>query len=347
MTDYEKICDFQNLYHAHKEARCGKRHKKDVVEFENNLSQNLWTIKTSLENESYKIAGYNKFLIFEPKEREIQALSYYDRIVQHVLCKHVLRPTMDKKLIYDNSACRIGKGTHFAINRLSKFFHLYYKTYSSSGYILKCDIHKYFPSINHTILKQKISGIFDDKKILSLLFYIIDSFENTPDFGLPMGNQSSQLFALYYLDEIDRIIKEKFKFKFYTRYMDDMIILHPDKLYLKECLNYISYVLENKLKLKLNDKTQIFPIQNGVDFLGFHFYLASNGKIIRKLRNTTKTRFKKRLKALSYLYSNNKISLEKINQSLASYKGHLCHGHTYKLRKHLLEDFILLKRSGQ
>lgn len=126
-----------------------------------------------------------------------------------------------------------------------------------------------------------------------------------------------------------------------------MVILYPDKLYLKESLEYIRYVLENKLKLKFNDKTQIFPIQNGVDFLGFHFYLASNGKIIRKLRQTSKTRFKKRLRSLSYLYSNNKIPLEKINQSLASYKGHLCHGHTYKLRKNLLKNFILVKRSGQ
>ena len=140
MTDYEKICDFENLYKAHKRARCCKRHKKDVILFEMNLAENLWKIKNSLESHTYKVSGYNKFMIFDPKEREIQALSYYDRIIQHVLCDEVLTPFFDKRLIYDNCACRIGKGTHFALKRLTQFFQQHYKKYGANGYILKCDI---------------------------------------------------------------------------------------------------------------------------------------------------------------------------------------------------------------
>ena len=324
MTDYEKICDFENLYKAHKRARFCKRHKKDVILFEMNLAENLWKIKNSLENRTYKVSGYNKFMIFDPKEREIQALSYYDRIVQHVLCDEVLTPFFDKRLIYDNCACRIGKGTHFALKRLSTFFQQHYKKYGANGYILKCDIRKYFPSIHHDVLKNRLQKIIPDKDILSLLFHIIDSFEHSPDRGLPMGNQTSQLFALYYLNPLDRFIKEKLKIKHYVRYMGDLVLLSDDKDYLKNCLK--------SMQSLVNNKTQIFPIKNGVDFLGFHFYLTDSGKIIKKLRRSSKIRFKNRLKKLQHEYKTGNTKLDDINMSLASYYGHLKHGHTYKLR---------------
>ena len=332
MTDYEKICDFENLYKAHKRARCCKRHKKDVILFEMNLAENLWNIKNSLENRTYKVAGYNKFMIYDPKEREIQALSYYDRIVQHVLCDEVLTPFFDKRLIYDNCACRIGKGTHFALKRLTKFFHNHYQKYGASGYILKCDIRKYFSSIHHEVLKSRLQTVISDKDILNLLFHIIDSFEHSPNRGLPMGNQTSQLFALYYLDPLDRFIKEKLRIKHYVRYMDDLALLSDDKDYLKDCLKNMQKIVNNQLKIEFNDKTQIFPIKNGVDFLGFHFYLANSGKIVKKLRRSSKIRFKNRLKKLQTEYKIGKAHLEDINASLASYRGHLMHGHTYKLR---------------
>lgn len=297
-----------------------------------NLAENLWKIKNSLENRTYKVSGYNKFMIFDPKEREIQALSYYDRIVQHVLCDEVLTPFFDKRLIYDNCACRIGKGTHFALKRLSTFFQQHYKKYGANGYILKCDIRKYFPSIHHDVLKNRLQKIIPDKDILSLLFHIIDSFEHSPDRGLPMGNQTSQLFALYYLDPLDRFIKEKLKIKHYVRYMGDLVLLSDDKDYLKNCLKSMQSLVNNQLKLEFNNKTQIFPIKNGVDFLGFHFYLTDSGKIIKKLRRSSKIRFKNRLKKLQHEYKTGNTKLDDINMSLASYYGHLKHGHTYKLR---------------
>lgn len=332
MTDYEKICDFENLYKAHKRARCCKSHKKDVILFEMNLSENLWKIKNSLENHTYKVSGYNKFMIFDPKEREIQALSYYDRIVQHALCDEVLTPFFDKRLIYDNAACRIGKGTHFALKRLTLFLQQHYKKYGANGYILKCDIRKYFPSIHHNVLKNQLQKIIPDKDILNLLFHIIDSFEHSPNRGLPMGNQTSQLFALFYLDPLDRFIKEKLRIKYYVRYMDDLVLLSQDKEYLSDCLKIMQKIVNNDLLLEFNEKTQIFPLKNGVDFLGFHFYLTDSGKVVKKLRRSSKVRFKNRMKKLQKDYKTGKIQLENIKMSLASYKGHLKHGHTYKLR---------------
>lgn len=343
MTDYEKICDFQNLYNAHKKARLGKRHKKDVILFEANLAENLWNIKNSLENHTYKVGGYKKFLIYDPKKREIQALSYYDRIVQHVLCDEVLTPFFDKRLIYDNCACRIGKGNHFALNRLSGFMREHYKNYATSGYFLKCDIKKYFSSIHHQVLKNRLQKIIPDKNILNLLFDIIDSYEYSPDRGIPMGNQTSQTFALFYLDSIDRFIKETLKIKHYIRYMDDMVLLSNDKSYLKHCLNILTNLIENNLSLSFNDKTQIFPMQNGVDFLGFHFYLTSTGKVIRKLRNSSKIRMKKKIKNLQLKYYNGKIEIDSINTVLASYKGHLKYGHTYRLRKNFFSKLVFTR----
>lgn len=343
MTDYEKICDFQNLFKAHKKARLGKRHKKDVILFEANLSENLWNIKNSLENHTYKVGGYKKFLIYDPKKREIQALSYYDRIVQHVLCDEVLTPFFDKRLIYDNCACRIGKGNHFALDRLSCFMKQHYKNYGANGYVLKCDIKKYFSSIHHQVLKNQLEKIIPDKNILKLLFNIIDSYEHSTNRGLPMGNQTSQIFALFYLNSIDRFIKENLKIKHYIRYMDDMVLLCNNKSYLKHSLNMLTDLVENNLSLSFNEKTQIFPIQNGVDFLGFHFYLTSTGKIVKKLRNSSKIRMKKRLKKLQTDYSKGKIEIENVNLTLASYSGHLKHGHTYKLKKKLFSNLVFTR----
>jgi hypothetical protein len=156
-----------------------------------------------------------------------------------------------------------------------------------------------------------------------------------------MGNQSSQWFALYYLDRLDRVIKEKYQIKYYTRYMDDLVLLHEDKERLRSCLDEIAEVAANELKLEFNEKTQIFPVSEGVDYLGWRFYLTETGKVIRRLRTSNKRRFKRRLHAFSERYRNGEMSLEDIWRSVASYKGHLSHGHTWKLRSKVYAGFAL------
>lgn len=158
-----------------------------------------------------------------------------------------------------------------------------------------------------------------------------------------MGNQSSQWFALYYLDRIDRTIKEKYKIKYYTRYMDDLILLHEDKEHLKTCLAEIRAFAAEKLKLEFNEKTQIFPVSEGVDYLGWRFYLTDTGKVIRRLRTSNKRRFKRRLKAFREKYRNGEMDLDAIKRSLASYNGHLKHGHTWKLKTKIYGNFVLTK----
>lgn len=156
MDDFDKIISFECLYAAHRRARQGKRHKKEVIEFEMNLSQNLWELHYDLKYNRYKVGGYHKFMIYDPKKREIQAISYRDRVVQHSICDNYLSPLLEKHLIHDNAACRKNKGTSFAVKRVRKFMTEHYKKYNNNGYVVKLDITKYFLSINHNYLKQKL-----------------------------------------------------------------------------------------------------------------------------------------------------------------------------------------------
>ena len=345
MTDYEKICDFGNLYKAHTVARRNKRTTIEVIDFEMNLAKNLTEISDGLKNGTYEMSGYYSFMVHDPKDRVIHALHYRDRVVQHCICDEVLAPMLDKHLIYDNAACRINKGTHFAIGRVSKFLHDFYNKNGTNGYILKCDIRKFFNNIDHVVLKQKLSRVISDENVTRILHQIIDSFEVTSGKGLPLGNQTSQWFAIYYLDGLDRLIKEKLQIRYYSRYMDDCVLIHEDKEYLKHCLEIMQAYVETKLKLSFNEKTKIFPIKNGVDYLGWHFYMTDTGKIIRKVKQSTKVKYKRRLRYFQKAYAEGKINYDEIKQALSSYRSHLSFGHTYRLQKKVLGSFVLRRKS--
>lgn len=340
---YDLICDFANLYKAHKKTRLGKRNKNEVIKFEMNLSKNLIDLSNSLKDETYNISGYYEFWVFDPKKRKIHALYYKDRVVQHALCDEILVNVLDKKLIYDNASCRINKGTHFAIKRVNSFLLDFYKKYKTNGFILKCDIKKYFDNIDHTILKQKISKVIGDDKIFNLIVKIIDSYHTGIGKGLPLGNQTSQWFAIYYLDSLDRLIKEKLKIKYYSRYMDDLVLIHENRDYLKYCLKEMTKMITNNLKLEFNQKTQIFPISQGVDYLGFHFYLTNTGKVIRKLRTQRKIKIKRKFKSIQKKYKEGLVDIDYVSQMINSYNAHLTYGHTNKLWSHILNNFKLTK----
>lgn len=161
--------------------------------------------------------------------------------------------------------------------------------------------------------------------------------------GLPLGNQSSQWFALYYLDGFDRFIKEELGFKYYIRYMDDAILLCRDKEHLKQSLERMRKYISDELRLEFNQKTQIAPLKSGIDFLGFHFYLSDTGKIIKRLRTSAKKRFKNRLKRMKYEYHEGKTGLKDISPVIISYNAHLAYGHNHRLLKNQLERFVLKK----
>lgn len=208
----EESFSFEKLLEAHRRCRCSKQHKRETINFEINLSQNLVDLSNQIKNKTYKVGTYKQFKIFEPKERIIEALSYKDRVVLMALCSNIIEPKFERRLIYDYVACRKGKGTDFGIKRLEKFLHSYYKKFKTNqGYVLKCDVRKYFQNIDHTILFNKLKKEKFDEDEIWILKLIIDSKNQEKGVGLPIGNQTSKWFGLYYLDEIDRLIKEKLR----------------------------------------------------------------------------------------------------------------------------------------
>lgn len=208
----EEIFTFENLYDSHVKCRKSKQQKGEVIRFEIDLSENIYKLMKELHSKKYKVGKYKQFIIYEPKKRLIEALPYRDRVVLMCFCEHSIIPRLDKRLIYDSVACRKNKGTLFGMDRLAYFLKKeYFKENNNKVYYLKCDIRKYFPSINHNILISNLrkTGFSDDE--MWFLEKIIKEQPNNNDKGLPLGNQSSQWFALFYLNRIDRLIKEELK----------------------------------------------------------------------------------------------------------------------------------------
>ena len=314
---YDDIFTFDNLLKAHYKSRKGKRHKKEVIVFEENLLVNIENLRRRLLKREYRISSYNEFTIYEPKRREVAALSYEDRIVQHCFCDNFLTPLLDKRLIYDNAACRKGKGTDFARGRLTHFLSAFYRKHKLNGYVLRFDIHHYFDEIDHDVLKRKLRKIISDEVIYDFCAMIIDSFNKDSNKGLPLGNQTSQAFALYYLDEVDRLIKERHRVKCYCRYMDDGVAIHEDRVFLEKLLFDLKNALA-RLKLSLNEKTAIMPLKNKFSFLGVNYQLHDGGKITKTVNHMKKARIKRYLKA----NGGNKDTIQSLTAYFLKYNEH-------------------------
>lgn len=323
--DYEKIYEWANLYEAYRLARRGKRWKNSVTRVEANALEAVAILQKELQDHTYKPGGYREFYVYEPKKRLIQTNSFKDKIVQHCLCDQVLYTAITKPFILDNYGSQIGKGTHFGLDRLRQFMHDYYRKngFSADGWVLKADIRHYFQSIRPDVLKRDVAKYLHDPDCLALAYMIIDS---SPDpLGIPIGNQSSQLFALLYLNQMDHIIKEQLGFRWYGRYMDDFYIICDSKERLQQALVVIRQHLAER-GLELNQKTQIFPLRNGLDFLGFHTYIDDHGKVIRKVRKSSRDRMKRKLRKYAVLYAEGKITRQEITDSYRSWRTHALHG---------------------
>lgn len=328
MTAYEQIYNFENLYKAYRKARCGKRWKGAAAKFEVNLLEALNLLSYQLKTKTYRLSPYNTFEVFEPKRRVVMSNSYKDKVVQHSLCDNVLEPAITRSFITDNYASQVGKGTHYGLDRLQEFLRRYYRKHGCEGWILKGDISKYFYSIRHDALKTLIRKKISDPDVLWLVDMIIDSTEG--NVGIPIGNQSSQLFALLYLDGLDHYIKEKLGIKYYGRYMDDFFLIHEDKEYLRHCREEIEARV-GALGLSLNGKTNIYPLKHGIDFLGFHTYLTETGGVVRKVRRRSKNNMKRKLKKMSALVAAGKLDEKTVEQSYQSWRGHASKGNCYHL----------------
>ena len=322
---FDKICSFDNLLLAYKKARKGKRNRAEVQDFEFNYEKIIFDIQEKLLNRNYQFDDYRIFTVYEPKERLISSAPFNDRVVHHAIC-NIIEPYLDKAMISDTYACRKGKGTHKALEKASKLL----KTHK---YILKLDIKKFFFTIDHKILLTELSKKIKDGYLLELIEKLLSTYITDINYyyniendsllevmrkrGLPIGNLTSQLFANFYLNPLDRFIKEELGFSSYIRYMDDTLIFSNNKKELQEAKTKIELLLEKKYRLKINKKKSCIITQNnGIKYLGFHLY-----KYNRRILQENLDRFKKRFIIKSKKYQNGDIEFDNILCSLNSWIG--------------------------
>lgn len=334
MTDFEKVIDFNNMYQAFRKAKRGKGYKRSSARFNLAALDGIHALIAQLQAKTYRVSDYNEFKVYEPKERVIQTTSFKDKVIQHSLCDNVIMPRLQRVFIYDNCAGQIGKGTLFGLDRLSEQMEQFYRRYGFEGYILKCDITKFFYNIAHDQLKDIVHYHFGyDADICWLCDLFIDSTEGK---GIPLGNQINQGFALLYLDGMDKLIQYELGIEYYGRYMDDFYLIHPSKAYLQHCLEVITAYLET-LELTLNGKTQVFPFKNGVSYLGFHTYVTSGGRTIRRLKNQNKRNAQKKFARMAQLAADGKLPREKFDNSYNAWKNHVSHGNCYLIGRSMDE----------
>lgn len=295
----------------------GKRHKRDVIQFEAGLADNLMELYKLLQSRTYEHSGYSAFNISDPKPRNIHKAVVRDRVLHHLIYKE-LYWYFDERFIFDSYSCRRHKGTHKALDRFTDFSYKVSKNHTRTCYVLKCDIKKFFASIDHEVLKKILERHIADEEMRWLLDQILKSFHTThPDVGLPLGNLTSQLLVNIYMHEFDMYVKQELRVKYYIRYADDFAILSDDKKYLENLLPKFHEFLNGKLKLTLHEhKVYIKTIASGVDFLGWVHFPHH-----RQIRTTTKQKLVRRLKGYPK------------PQTVTSYRGLLGHGNTYKLQK--------------
>ncbi|HYC34623.1 MAG TPA: reverse transcriptase domain-containing protein, partial [Candidatus Paceibacterota bacterium] len=265
---YEHIISLENLLEAWKEFVRGKRNRKDVQEFERNLMSNVLSLHKELSDKSYKHSAYEAFSISDPKPRDIHKASVRDRLLHHALYRE-LYPFFNRTFISHSYSCRLNKGTHRALNAFRDFARKVSKNHTKTVWVLKCDIRKFFASIDQAVLLQIIRNYIPDSNIIALIERIIGSFHAIKEgVGLPLGNLTSQLFVNIYMNQFDQWMKHKMKAKHYIRYADDFVILSLDKNWLIKLVPKIAEFLEEHLKLSLHpNKVYIKSFTSGVDFL--------------------------------------------------------------------------------
>lgn len=326
---YDILYDFDNLHSAYWDASHGKRDHAFVARYEANLLENLWNLSDKLERRVYKPTRPYFFYVYEPKKRLVCANNFEDKIVQHSLCDNILHPVLFPHLIKDNYASQPGKGTDFGLDRLSHHLRRYVKRNGVDGYIFRGDVRKFFDSIDREILLdmvyEKIPS--DDLRTFLTNYYKDTRFAAT---GIPIGFQSSQVFAVFYLSPFDHFVKEKLGIKYYGRYMDDFFLIHPDMKYLRECEQAIREFL-SRYNMHLNEKTNIFPLRNGIRFLGFTSYVDKNGKVIQKLMNESKYKERRLLRYFRIFLDKGILTFDYIEQSYQSWRAHAKRGNSFYL----------------
>lgn len=327
---YQKICTFAALYRAYQFCRRGKREREYAIEFEQDLEKNLLDLRDDLVEGRWMPGRYSRFFVEDPKRRLINAPPYEDRVVHQAVSGAIL-PIWEPMFIYDTYACLAERGTHIAVDRLQQFMRRHPE---GTGYVLQLDVKSYFASIDHEVLLSLLAKRIRDRMMMHLIRQIVESYEDAPGVGIPLGNLTSQGFANIYLHELDMFAKHGLRIKQYLRYMDDITLVHDDKAQLWEWRDEIDAFLADRLHLRLHpDKQVLAPVDCGVKYLGYWVYrdhirvLARNvRRVYRRLRQMEAGTFEGDARA-----------------SISSWVGYSKHADTYGLNCQIAERHPFLR----
>ena len=325
----ESIIGFEALYESMYKCKKGVMWKGSVASFFLNGIERTLTLEQQLKDGTYKASPPTKFKVTSPKERDILSITFRDRVYQRSLNDNSIYPAMVKGFVRDNCACQKGKGTDYARNRLKIFLHKCFRKKGLEWSVLQCDIHGYYPNMQHDVAKHVFR-----RKLSDYVYHraekVLDE-QYAGDVGFNPGSQMIQIAGISVLDPIDHYIKEVLRIKYYIRYMDDFILIHEDAEYLEEC----KAILMEKLKsmgFEFNEKkTRVYPLKNGIMFLGFKFLLTYTGKVLMLLNPENVKRERKKLYRLVALAKKGERTRAKVDYCYSAWRSHASKGNNYKL----------------
>ncbi len=349
---YNHLCRFDNLLLAWKKAGRGKRSNPAVAAFEFGLEENLLTLQEELEAKTYRPGAYHSFYIHDPKRRLISAAPFRDRVVHHALC-NLIEPLFERSFVFDSYANRVGKGNHRALDRAQLFARRH-------RFVLPLDLQKYFPSIDHAILRRTIARKVKDRDVMWLVGRVLESGRGVLDDeydmawfpgddllaagrprGLPIGNLTSQFWANCYLSGFDHFVKRELRCPGYVRYVDDMLFFADDK---KSLWELKGRVIERLAGLRLTaheGRCQVLPVTEGIPFLGFRLFPHR-----RRLKARKAVAFARRHRERLRAYAAGAMEFEEVSAGVQGWVAHAAHGDTGGLRRSLLSGTVLTRGEG-
>jgi len=322
---FENVLAFENFLRAFRNARRGKRTKRQVVQFDFAMEWEVLRLLREIESGQYRPRPYRTFYVHDPKRRRISAAHFRDRVVHHAVCQ-VLDPLFERWFIFDSYACRVGKGTHRAVRRAQSFA-------QQAQYFLKCDVRHCFESVDHRVLKALLCRRIKDDRLLALLDTIIDA--PVPGCkegkGLAIGNLTSQYFANFYLTPMDLFVQQDLGVNRYLRYMDDFVLFHDSKACLQAARGEITHFLREQLLLELNPRvSHVAPVTQGLPFLGFRVFPR-----LLRLKHRGLVRLAQRLRGHARSLAAGQVCEDDVVRSAQSLIGHAAFGNTLQLRRKL------------
>lgn len=338
MEDYfDEACSFGALYKGLKKSCRNVRWKDSVVGYEANGLKNTLNLSRSLKSGKYKISKYQEFTVHEPKERKILASRLVDRQFQRSLCDNGLYQDITEHLIRDNMACQTGRGTDDALRRMKVHLQRHYRKHGLEGWVLRCDVHHFFQNTRHDVAKAVVWKYVSDQRAAKAVCDVIDSFGG--DVGVGLGSQISQLVELLVLNDLDHFIKERLKIRGYIRYMDDFILIHESKEYLKFCREEIRKKLE-EMGFELHQrKTVLHPLKQGITFLQWRFILTETGKVLMLMNPAKLTKQRRRMRKLWEKEKTGAVRAGTVHDSFQAFLANAERGNSWKMRESIKQFY--------